>query len=361
MNKSPGNIKYALIIPAYNPDSRFLSFVRQLREGGETVIVIDDGSAAESQQYFTQAENAGCTVLRHDVNAGKGKALRTGFEELTRLNGNGAGFDYAVTADCDGQHSYDAIKSVVRAAAESLSDDPDKPSIIIGGRFRDRDDIPLKSKIGNNVTRWIFKAATGMSVHDTQTGLRAVPAWLFENMLSVKGNRYEYEMNMLLSVKGWDAGYLEIPIETIYYDNNSGSHFHPFRDSLLILSQIIKFACSSIISFCLDYILFLILSRNMRFEYAYAISRCTSGVFNYFLNAKVVFGRMNARTFVKYIILWAAILAAGSLGGRLIEDALEAGKLLSKIFVDLPLFAASYFGQKYFVFRSAKKRREVAP
>lgn len=350
MSNSSNSIRYAIIIPAYNPDEKFVSFVKLLRENGEHVIAVNDGSIQESQKYFTEAEALGCTVLIHEKNCGKGKALRTGFAELIRLNENGAKYEYAVTADCDGQHSLKAIRDIVQAAAKSKRK-PEGPALVIGGRFKDRDDIPLKSKIGNNITRWIFKAATGISIHDTQTGLRAVPERLFKEMLEVRGDRYEYEMNMLLSLKSWDVPYVEIPIETIYYDNNSGTHFHPFRDSFLVISQILKYICSSLISFFVDYVLFFILSSYMRIEYAYALARVASGLINYFLNAKVVFGRMTGRTFVKYIIVWIMILSLGSFGGRFVEDTLKLRKLLCKIFVDLPLFFVSYFAQKHFVFK----------
>ncbi|MBS5843834.1 MAG: bifunctional glycosyltransferase family 2/GtrA family protein [Clostridiales bacterium] len=348
MNKE---IKYAVVIPAYNPDEKFVSFIEILRKNGIFVIVIDDGSKAECSSYFTAAEQYGCVVLHHDRNRGKGQALRTGFAELIRLNEKGAGLEYAVTADCDGQHRYDAITAVVQAAADS-TESPAGPALIIGGRFRDSDEkVPLKSKIGNNFTRGLFKLVTGISIHDTQTGLRAVPAKLFEEMLLIKGDRYEYEMNMLLLIRSWGIPYREIPITTIYYNNNAGSHFHPFRDSFLVISQILKFACSSLISFLVDYVLFMILELYFDYAPAYAIARLTSGMLNYILNAKVVFGKMTKMTFLKYFVVWGLILAAGSLGGMVIKDVLHLPNLVCKIFVDLPLFCVSYFVQKHFVFK----------
>lgn len=344
-------IKYAAIIPAYNPDEKFVSFIEILRKNGICVIAVDDGSREACKPYFTGAERCGCIVVRHDRNQGKGQALRTGFAELIRLNQKGAGFLYAVTADCDGQHSFEAISAVMQAASESCGS-PEGPALIIGGRFRDNGEkVPLKSKIGNSFTRGLFKLATGIAIYDTQTGLRAVPEKLFGEMLKIKGDRYEYEMNMLLSIKSWGIPYREIPITTIYYDNNAGSHFHPFRDSFLVISQILKFACASLISFLVDYVVFLILARFLDYAPAYVIARVTSGIINYVLNAKVVFGKMTKMTFVKYFIVWGLILAVGSLGGTLIQDVLRLPNLVCKIFVDLPLFCGSYLIQKHFVFK----------
>ncbi len=344
-------LKYAVIIPAYNPDEKFTAFVRLLREHRIFVIVIDDGSRAECAPYFTAAEEAGCVVLRHEENRGKGAALRTGFTELIRLNEKNAGFAYAVTADCDGQHDCRAIADVMAAAEQSVLEQ-NNPALIIGGRFRDQEEkVPLKSKIGNGFTRGIFKLATGLPIHDTQTGLRAVPEKLFARMLEIKGDRYEYEMNMLLLIKSWGVPFREIPISTIYYDNNAGSHFHPVRDSILVISQILKFAAASLISFLFDYLLFILLSGYLSYGVSYAAARGASGLLNYLLNAKVVFGRMTKLTFVKYFILWACILAVGTLGGTLIEDVLQLPKLVCKVCIDLPLFCVSYFAQKHLVFK----------
>jgi glycosyltransferase involved in cell wall biosynthesis len=286
------NIKYAVLIPAYKPDEKFVDFVTLLRKQNIPVVVVDDGSKDACKAFFDSAEKVGCVVVHHEVNGGKGKALRTGFEEIIRLNSKGAGYNYVVTADCDGQHDIEAINTVVEAAEESLLSEKG-PAFIIGGRFRDEGEkIPFKSKLGNGFTRLVFKIATGLSIHDTQTGLRAIPETLFGEMLKVKGDRYEYEMNMLLQIKTWHVHYKEVPIKTIYYDNNAGTHFHPLRDSFLIISQILKFALSSMVSFLFDYVLFAILTIVFGWKYAvaYAVARVLSGILNYILNAYTRWG-----------------------------------------------------------------------
>lgn len=346
-------VKYVVVIPAYKPDEKFVNFVSLLTEKNIPVVAVDDGSGEACNKFFEAAEEKGCVVVHHEVNRGKGQALRTGFEEVIRLNSKGAGYNYVVTADCDGQHDINAITAVVEAAEESMSDEKG-PAFVIGGRFRDDGEkVPLKSKLGNGFTRLVFKIATGLSIHDTQTGLRAVPESLFEEMLKVKGDRYEYEMNMLLQIKTWRVQYKEVGIKTIYYDNNAGSHFHPFRDSFLVISQILKFALSSMLSFVLDYLLFVVFSTVLGWEYAvaYAIARVISGLFNYAFNAKVVFGKSSGKSFLKYLCVWTLILALGSLGGQLINGYLGMPKIVCKLIVDLPLFCLSYILQKRFVFK----------
>lgn len=347
------NIKYVVLIPAYKPDSKFVDFVTLLKQQHIPVVAVDDGSGENCAQFFEEAQQQGCVVVHHEINRGKGQALRTGFEEIIRLNSKGAGYNYVVTADCDGQHDINAINVVVKAAEESMNEKKG-PAFVIGGRFKDDGEkIPFKSRLGNGFTRLIFKVATGLHIHDTQTGLRAIPQSLFEEMLKVKGDRYEYEMNMLLQIKTWHVQYKEVPITTIYYDNNAGTHFHPLRDSFLVISQILKFALSSMISFALDYLLFIVFSSLFGWEYylSYACARVLSGLFNYLLNAKVVFGKLSCKSFLKYLCVWALILTLGSFGGQLMNGLLNMPKLICKLLVDLPLFCLSFFLQKRFVFK----------
>lgn len=347
-------MNYTILIPAYNPDDKFTAFVDVLKEAGESVLVVDDGSKEECQPLFAYAEEQGLKVVHHDGNKGKGQALRTGFKAIQDDEVLGK-CDYVITADCDGQHTLESIHKVAAAAEENPG------AMIIGGRFQDEEDVPLRSRIGNGLTRLVFKLATGLSIHDTQTGLRAVPASLLDQMAVLKGDRYEYEMNMLLYLKEWSVPYKEIPIATIYYDNNAGSHYNTFRDSWLIFKQIFKFISSSVISFVVDYVLYLIFAavitkcfpgvKDICVPIAYATARVISGIVNYLLNSRFVFKAKGKRTFVGYFILWFIILCLGAGGSYLIRDLLGLSKFLCKLLVDIPLFLLSYFVQREIIFK----------
>lgn len=347
-------INYIVLIPAYNPDEKLISFVKTLRDNSVSVLVVNDGSKLECNSVFTEVENLGCTLVSHEINKGKGQAIRTGIEKIIEMNKNGSNIDYVVTADCDGQHSYDAITDVISEAENSI-ETPKGPAIILGGRFKDnKETVPLKSRIGNSFTRGVFKIATGTSIYDTQTGLRAIPKKLFEELLKVKGDRYEYEMNMLLQISTWGVPYKEIPIQTIYFDNNAGSHFHPVRDSLLVLSQILKYVFSSLASVLFDYILFFILTRFssvFSVGLAYAVARLTSSVFNYLLNANIVFHKVSKYSAIKYFVLSLSLTAIGSIVTGYVSSIIVLPKLIYKIFIDIPMFCFSYYIQRKFVFR----------
>lgn len=346
-------MNYTILIPAYNPDENFGLFQDKLKEAGLSVLVVDDGSREESRVYFEKAESLGMTVIHHEVNRGKGGALKTG---IKYIKDNLPETDCIVTADCDGQHSIDALLKVMKAAEENPE------AMIIGGRFSDMKDVPFRSRLGNGFTRTVFRLCTGLKIRDTQTGLRAFPASLSGKMLELSGERYEFEMNMLLALKEWSMDYIEVPIETIYINNNEGSHYNVWRDSWLIFRQLVKYIGASVISFLFEYVLFLVFCAvfkgmgETRILLSYALSRLLSGGLNYTLNRRVVF-RSNAKnTFIKYFLLWLTAGTLGSLGSYLICTVWGLPDIVCKILVDVPLFFMNYFIQREFIFKNRKDR-----
>lgn len=211
-----------IAIPAYRPDQRMLSILAPLAEEFHCVVV-DDGSGAEYAPLFESAQAMGASLLRHEENRGKGCALRSAFSHVNTHFPSAL----VITADADGQHSAKDIRAIAHKALSHPH------SLILG--VRDFSAMPFRSRFGNTVMRWAFRRATGVSVSDTQTGLRGIPPVLLPLALSTPGDRYEYEMRFLLSCARSHADIREMPIATIYYDRNKSSHFHGLRDSALIL------------------------------------------------------------------------------------------------------------------------------
>ena len=361
-----------ILIPAYKPDEKFVAFSEVLRKNDLTVVAVDDGSGEEYMQFFESVEKLGVVVVHHAVNGGKGKALRTGFayikENLPETEG-------IVTADCDGQHTPEDILRVIK----SMEENPE--TMIIGGRFAEKQDkVPLRSQIGNGLTRLVFRLATGLKIRDTQTGLRGIPAGLIPKLLELKGDRYEYEMNMLLYLKEWEYAYKEIPIATVYINNNEGSHYNTLKDSWRIFVQIFKFCAASAISFVVDYVLFFILDAFVFtsgafslasilgdgvptalarvvacFSLAYIVARVVSAIVNYVLNRLVVFRKGSKNSWVKYAALALAVMLIGAFFTGLLADTLGIPGIICKLIIDLPLAAANYFIQRDWVFKKGKK------
>lgn len=329
-----------VLIPAYQPDEKLVRVVSSLRETNIFVTVVDDGSGVDYAQIFKQVSVAGAHVLYHSDNKGKGAALKTGIAYLEKQQ-NVKGI---VTADADGQHTPGDISLLI----ETMKKHPDV--LVIGVRSF-KGDVPARSRFGNTLTRGIFRLATGLKVTDTQTGLRGLPKKIFPELLALAGNRYEYEMSMLLNMERWHVDYIEVPIETVYLEGNKSSHFHPLRDSWLIYGRILKFIMSSLASFAVDYGIFALLSLVFQLDYwfSYILARAVSSFVNYMINRHIVFANGKASSVFKYYLLAIVVMSLGSGVGELLTMIGISG-MLSKILVDVPLFFLSYTVQRKYIF-----------
>lgn len=221
------NDKIIVLIPAYEPTTDMIKLLEELKKKKLKSIVVDDGSGNNYSDIFKKAQKLS-TVLIHEENRGKGAALKTGYKYISENYGE----DYViVTVDCDGQHRID---DAIKICEYALKHDN---TLVIGKRLRG-EKTPLRSYLGNAITRFVYRITTGIDVYDTQSGLRAFSYKLLPFMLKVDGERFEYEMNVLLECPKNKIKIKEITIETIYIDNNSGSHFSTVKDSARIYKKI---------------------------------------------------------------------------------------------------------------------------
>lgn len=304
-----------VVIPALDPDGALPGFAASLlARGAEQIVVVDDGSGPDCRDVFRELEALeGCTVLRHQVNQGKGRALKDAFAYIaaqSRWSGCAV-----VTADADGQHSVEDVCAVGRAAREA----PDR--IVLGVRDLTLPQVPAKSKAGNRLTSWAFRTLYGPRLGDTQTGLRGVPWGLLEWCGRISGERYEYEMNMLIRAAREKIELRQVGIQAIYFDNNRGTHLHPIRDSwrvfLILISGLGWYAASSVLSAVTDVaafwlcgaVIFRPLPELARYWWATLSARALSSALNYTLNRRYVFGGdPSARTILRYYCLWGSQL-----------------------------------------------------
>ncbi len=227
-----------VLVPAFEPDDRLVRLVEDLRQHlpEARVLVVDDGSGPAHEAFFSDAAAAGAQVLTQPENRGKGAALKLGFAWAAEH----APGSPVTTADCDGQHTPVDIARVAERVRPR--------TMVLGGR-RFTGDVPLRSKVGNAISRWVFRAVTGTPVHDTQTGLRGFAADLLPWLQEVEGERFEYEFNLLLQARRAGVRVVEIPIATVYLDENESSHFRPLQDSLRIYVPLARVAGSSLAGF----------------------------------------------------------------------------------------------------------------
>ncbi len=224
----------AILIPAYKPDMRLVELTNLLlTHDSLRVVVVDDGSGESFKNVFSALDER-VHFITYPVNKGKGGALKTGIKYI--LN-NMPECERLITADADGQHTYPDIKKVIEKSIECPG------ALVLGSREFDGN-VPFRSKFGNTLTRLVFSIATGVKVRDTQTGLRGFDRAGMKAFLDVPGDRYEYEINVLLVAAHTKTPIHEVTIKTIYINENESSHFNPIKDSMKIYSCIFKFAFS---------------------------------------------------------------------------------------------------------------------
>lgn len=374
--------KNCVIIPAFEPDKRLCQYIERIREKiSVSVVVVDDGSGPKYRPVFDCIGGMEeCVVLRHDVNRGKGRALKTAFAYVLRRDEE---IRRVVCADCDGQHAAEDVSRIFRAAEEMPG------ALHLGGRDFSQEDVPFRSRFGNRITSCLFWLVCGKWIDDTQTGLRAFDKCLLPEMLSIPGERFEYETQMLLACVRDKIPIRVQRIQTIYTDGNEGSHFRPVKDSICVLrilfSEVIRFGMSSVFCAALDLFLFwLFLTVGWQFQgqpaqmagggtvlpglgqitAATALARLISAGTNYMLNRKYVFrrkgrGQTKGRSILRYLALCAGLAAASSLSVFLVNRIFLADAALCKVLSDTVLFFVSYKIQKSWVFAEAGKEKEA--
>lgn len=339
-----------VLVPAFQPDTRLVTLVADLRAAGLDVLVVDDGSGPDHAAVFAAAGRLGAHVLHHVTNRGKGQALRTGFAHVATTR---PGTD-VVCADCDGQHT---VPDVLRVAARLRTTTDPEHTLVLGTR-RFTGHVPLRSRLGNTATRVLFRALTGTPVHDTQTGLRAYPAAMLPWLLTVPGDRFEYELQVLLSATRTGRHVVEQDIDTVYLEENASSHFRPVVDSVRVYVPLLTFAASSLTAFTVDTALLLALHAATGHLLGSVLgARVVSSGTNFLLNRHVVFRRPH-RAALRPAALRYAALALGLLAvNYLLLSALSAiglPLLAAKVLTEAALFAASFEVQRRFVFPATR-------
>lgn len=232
-----------ILIPAYKPDKELIQTLRPLFERGFRSVVVNDGSPAEFDAVFQEAGKY-AEVIGYEKNKGKGGALKHGIAYLAK---NYSDCKYFITADADGQHSTEDILRVY----ESLQNNG---SIVLGVRaFQGK--IPLRSRVGNDLSRFAYAIAGGKFLPDNQCGLRGFELSLADWLCSIGGSKYDYEINVLMKAAIDRVKITELTVKTIYISDNKSSHFRPLQDTLLIHKRIWSAAWVSLLTFLLSIIL----------------------------------------------------------------------------------------------------------
>ncbi len=365
--------KISVVLPSLDPDEKLVAVIDGLLDAGFTdIILVNDGSKQENLHYFMDAAAAHPEIhlLHHEVNRGKGAALKTAFTWFLENRPDGAG---VVTVDGDNQHHPDDTKACVLHMLET-------GHVTLGCRDFTLEHVPARSRFGNRTTSTVFKIFVGMTLSDTQTGLRAIPRDAVEVFNSVKGDRFEYETNMLLAIKENSMEFDEVKIRTVYIEENKSSHFRAVRDSWriykLILSHFFRYTISSLVSAAvdigsfslLDWLLHNMFQGMVLTSIAGVSARVISSLLNFSLNKNLVF-RTNISTgkaLLRYYALAIpqmfaqVLLTQGIYWIFHISDGDNFLRTLLYAIVMAALYIISYMIQQRWVFAPEKhKRNEV--
>ena len=363
--------KISVVLPSLDPDEKLIAVIDGLLEHGfSDIILVNDGSKPENLHYFTDmaAQHPEITLLHHEVNKGKGAALKNAFRYFLA---NRPGYYGVVTVDGDNQHHPEDT----RACCENMMA---TGHLTLGCRDFTLDHVPPRSRFGNHTTSAIFKIFVGMTLSDTQTGLRAIPRKDLEVLTTIAGDRFEYETNMLLAMKDNGIPFDEVKIRTVYIEENKSSHFRVIHDSWriykLILAHFFRYTVSSVVAAVVDTAGYSLLTALLRGAFTgFALTaaagigaRVVSSLINFFMNKKLVF-KTNVSTgnaMLKYYALALPQMAAQVLLTQGVYALLnipdEATGLRTAIYavVMTVLFILSYMIQQRWVF-APQKQNEV--
>ena len=351
MKTDIGQDEHAVVlIPVYDPTDSFLPFVQGLAErldgSNVNIVIVNDGCAPEFKAALESAAALPLVELvNHKTNLGKGVASKTGLDVIREKYPDCCG---VVTADADGQHMIEDIQALV-AAGQNQKD----AAFILGVRHFDKD-VPLRSRLGNIITRGVFYMLTAVKIEDTQTGLRFIPSPYITDLLKLTAQGYAFEMEMLLWAKQHNVDINSVHINTVYIDHNKGSHFKPFTDSLKIYAVLLKQVLSSSITATVDLCAFAIFFHFTSWLFvANAFSRAVAFPVYYYLNRDFVFNRaaLGLHPVPKLI---AAIVVSGLVSYALqfgLQQALGWPEVFSKLLVEILVFFVNFVVLRDWVYR----------
>ncbi len=199
-----------LVLPAFNEEQKIGRVIRGLFEHGyKNIVVVDDGS---SDNTFQEAQAAGATVVRHQINRGQGAALQTGNEFAIK---NGA--ETIVHFDSDGQFNVVDIATGLELLKNKNLD------IVFGSRFLDnRSKIPFfKKYFILPISRFINNFFTGLKLTDVHNGFRIMTRESAQK-ITISQDKMAHNTEIPRQVKDNNLRYGELPVEVVYLENGQG-------------------------------------------------------------------------------------------------------------------------------------------
>ena len=260
-----------VLIPAYEPDEQLVILARRLTQAGLQVLVVDDGSGRDYREIFARTGEY-ATVITLPQNSGKGAALKAGMayirEKLPQCK-------HFITCDADGQHR---VEDVLRVRDQLHKGDK---FVLTVRQFRK--DMPLRSKVGNSLSRFVYALLANRYLSDNQSGLRGFSAEQIDWLVKVERDKYDYEMNVLYYAAKKNIRIATVPIEAIYIGNNESSHFQPIADTVRIYRSLLKLALGTWVGLIVSEVLVAVLSLTLGYRHL-ILTMPSVAAFSYLVN-----------------------------------------------------------------------------
>lgn len=211
----------AALIPSYFEEKHLREVASRTKAQLDTVLVVDDGSTDRTAE---EGRAAGVEVIRHDINQGKGAAIKTGLHAL----GERDRIEYILILDGDGQHLPEEIPRFLAEANRSGA------AMLVGNRMADLKAMPPVRRLTNRVMSERISRVCGQEIPDTQCGFRMLRRHLASLLCAAPSSRYDFETEMLAIVSRQGCRIGAVPVSTIYGDEKS--KIHPIRDTIRFFS-----------------------------------------------------------------------------------------------------------------------------
>ncbi|CED59478.1 Glycosyl transferase, group 2 family protein [Moritella viscosa] len=220
-------MSYCIVIPNYNHTIVIDKLLGDLAEYKLPVIMINDGSDADSSAFMLglAEKYSYVTLISHVQNQGKGAAIQTGLKYADSM-----GFTHAVQVDADGQHNITDINKLVELSQA-------QPSQLISGQPIYNESVPKHRYYARYLTHvWVWIETLSFDIKDTMCGFRVYPLAETLGLLAKNNNIGEYmAFDTEIMVRLYWDGVNTIFLPTkVNYPENGVSHFRLWEDNVAI-------------------------------------------------------------------------------------------------------------------------------